>query len=694
MTIVSKRWYLNTIEYWQNMMEEFLREEGGIPEEYQKMVARQIHEMVVANLDNQNKHLFEDGEEEEILWKLGEILSYIDDEVILNPSLLPIKRKDGPCYRWVYLILKYRNQDLQFDFWEEEEPKEEESKEEETESEKRLVFGYHGIPTALLEKQTADVQFMDVVDGKLVIEGRLSPILRMNGSEFGIMIDSEFYPAVYTERYAHTKTFGVAIFKRFAFTIEIPLTGKAQNLQFITRGEWGESEVTIQFDSHFSRVSKRFQHAYWHMTKKLVLYPDRTSLLIRRKHMLWLRELLLWGDMLKTKEKGIIKYIPVRMFLHSRKIWKRRPIWFFLDKIYKAGDSSEYIYRYAMGKKDGIRKYYLIDKNCPDYERLKKDGYNPVIRWSLKHRLVFLSADMIVISNSTVYAFNDMSIKTTAYIRDLMNFHTVCVQHGMSVQKIAVAQNRLRDNIRLYFCASPYEIENLSKPIYGYENTNALKLTGVPRYDGLINRDKKQILISPTWRMQAAVKVTKNEGVARDYNPYFKETSYYKVFNSLINDERLISAAKKYGYRIAYVLHPIVSPQVEDFDTNEYVDIIPAIGDMSYEKVFCESSLMVTDFSGIQFDFAYMRKPLVYLHHKDIPQHYEEGTFHYDTMAFGEICHDNDELIELLCEYMANGCKMKPEYVRRADDFFAFDDHNNCQRIYDVMLDYQRNVIK
>lgn len=687
MTVGSKRWYLNTIEYWRNMMDEYIKEEGGIPEECQILIARQIYEMIAANLDNQNKHLFEGSEAEGILWELGEILTYLDDKVILDTKMFPIKGKDAFCFRWIYLILKYRDNGLQFDFWKEDVIL------EGAKPEKKFVFGYRGISTGFLDKQTADVQFMDVVDNKLVIEGRLSPILRMNNSEFGIRVGTEFYPAVYTERYAHTKAFGVTIFKRYAFTIEIPLTGKTQNLEFLTKGKWGECEVTTQFDSHFSRVSKRFKHGYWHMTKDLVLYPDKAAFLIKRKHMLWLRELMLWGDMLRTRQKEIIKFIPVRMFLHSRKIWKHRPIWLFIDKIYKAGDSSEYIYRYAMEKKDGIRKYYLVDKECPDYERLCKDGYKPVIRRSLKHRMVFLSADMIIISNSTVYAFNDMKIKGSAYIRDLMNFHTVCVQHGMSVQKIAVAQNRLRDNIRLYFCASPYEIENLSKPIYGYENTNALKLTGVPRYDGLVNRDKKQILISPTWRMQAAVQVTKNEGVARDYNPYFKETTYYKVFNSLINDERLISAAKKYGYRIAYVLHPIVSPQVGDFDKNEYVDIIPAIGDMSYEKMFCESSLMVTDFSGIQFDFAYMRKPLVYLHHKDIPQHYEEGTFHYDTMAFGEICHDNDELITLLCEYMENGCKMKPEYIHRADDFFAFNDHNNCQRIYDVMLDYQKNVI-
>ena len=57
---------------------------------------------------------------------------------------------------------------------------------------------------------------------------------------------------------------------------------------------------------------------------------------------------------------------------------------------------------------------------------------------------------------------------------------------------------------------------------------------------------------------------------------------------------------------------------------------------------------MVTDYSGIQFDFAYMRKPLVYYHPEELEAHYEEGTFHYDTMAFGEIVREEDELVELL----------------------------------------------
>ena len=410
------------------------------------------------------------------------------------------------------------------------------------------------------------------------------------------------------------------------------------------------------------------------------------------------RELTLWRDMFATGQKKVIKFIIVRAFLKAKPVLKHRPIWLFFDKIYKAGDSAEYMYKYARSKNDGIKCYYLADGASEDYARLEREGMKPVKRRSIKHRYAFLYADMVIVSNSTVYAFNDFGTINSALIRDLMNFHVACVQHGMSIQKIAVAQNRLRDNTRLYFCASKYEIENLSKPIYGYEGYDALKLTGVPRYDGLINEDKRQILLSPTWRMQAAVPVTKNEGVSRDYNPLFKETTYYQVYNSLINDERLIAAAKKYNYKIVYVLHPIVSPQIDDFDKNPSVEIIPAVAvhghsGVNYEKVFRESSLMVSDFSGVQFDFAYMRKPVVYLHHHDIPKHYEEGTFHYDTMGFGEICEDNDELIDVLISYMQNNCEMKPEYRRRADDFFRFDDHDNCERIYDVMIDYQKTKI-
>ena len=68
---------------------------------------------------------------------------------------------------------------------------------------------------------------------------------------------------------------------------------------------------------------------------------------------------------------------------------------------------------------------------------------------------------------------------------------------------------------------------------------------------------------------------------------------------------------------------------------------------------------------------------------------YEEGTYHYDTMAFGEIVKKRDELIDLLIQYMEESCVMKDEYRRRADDFYEYNDHNNCERVYNEMIRYK-----
>lgn len=681
--IYNEDWYDRSFtQFWIPYLKKQKEKHGTVPAFIQYHFMFTVKSRFMSNMNNRNKHVIPEGQEMQCLESIGEAFSYIDDDILLDAHKIS-ESNVSDSLKWLYGILKH-GEGYHF--------------------EKRYLSGnpYYGAADVIFNKITnlkTNILFMNYEDGMLKIDGTIHPVLYSMASEVYLSFNGKKYDLQYNGRYALNKVFGVSLYKGHSFHVDLPMADIKDTHLFCLAKIGNEvMRITFCYESHFSRMSDAFPGSYWCFGTDLLYMAvkDEEGMRIRlitreeRKK----QERTLSKEMLLSFKKRAWLFLVIRkVYFMMRPIMKRKPIWMYLDKIYKGGDSSEYLYRYSCAQKDGNQHYYLIDKHATDYKRLKRDGYKPLVRGSIKHRLVFLMADMMVISNSTVFAFNNYGLPNSSYVRDLVDFHVCCVQHGMSVQKIAVAQNRLRDNTRLYFCASKYELENLSKPIYDYEGYDALKLTGVPRYDGLKNDDKKQIMISPTWRMQAAVPVRTSEGEQRDYNPLFKESTYFQVFNALINDPRLIEAAKKYGYRIKYVLHPIVSAQVNDFDKNDYVDIIPAVGDMSYETMFRESSLMVTDFSGIQFDFAYMRKPLVYLHHKDIPQHYEEGTFFYDTMAFGEIAHDNDELIDLLCEYMASGCKMKEEYVRRADDFFYYNDHNNCKRIYDTMIEYQEKKI-
>ena len=481
-----------------------------------------------------------------------------------------------------------------------------------------------------------------------------------------------------------------------------------------------EFEIPLTYPSHTSRLAAWPRHSYWHAKDRAdrrrlrnelcgnnssgeeITHPDYLLQNIYKdggdavqgirirpyKRLRAAREEAgLLSELLFSFSMHRFRFFLLRSaWLVTRPVYRKKRIWFYMDKIYKGGDSAEYLYRYAIRQKDGICHRYLIDPASPDAALLKKEGFPVLPRGSFRHRLDFLSAEKVFATNSTVFAFNDYYLENSRYIRGIPDFDVVCLQHGLSVQKIAVAQNRLRDNIRLYCCASPAEIENLSRPVYNYPDRRVLKLTGIPRYDGLKNEAEPMILISPTWRMQSAMPVTKNEGVERDYNPLFKDTPYFRIYNGLLHDPRLLEAARKHGCRIIYLMHPITSPQAGDFRVEAPVEIVPATADMRYEDYFRRGALMVTDYSGVQFDFAWMKKPVVYFQPPELEGHYEEGTFHYDTMAFGEIVEKEDALVDTLIRYMEEGFVMPQQYRERVEDFFAFHDHENTRRVYEAAL--------
>ncbi len=731
--LYEKDWYTKDFD---NFLIPMLNEESSlngnqVPEFIQFFAMYYIRCRLDANKDNRNRHVLSGNEIIEFKDKIREALQMIQDDIIMNSCGYPVYSDNFERNRML-LRIKYNSNILSHTLVDIPENRSNwihvrESLHKAAEKEVRiidtlnfiadpvpfsgLVLSYNGTllyGTTLRLK--CNIQAMDLIDGVLEIDGSVPDIFPKDEVEYYFKYGSRHIDVKFDEGYSLTKYFGIAAYKRFPFhasiKIDVPESGCKEHLTFCISHNGKEYPVVFEYMSHFSRLSSYPSSSYWHSgafifeneyTVSGYLNEKRVSSIIIRPYR-WChmakREIMIWGALIFSFKMHRFRFFLLRFAWVMTHPFFRSEIWMFYDKIYKGGDSSEYLFRYASAQNDGIKKYYLLDKKTPDYLRLKSDGFKPLKRGSFLHRLIFLNADMMIVSNSTVFAFNDYYMENSQYIRGIPDFHVVCVQHGLSVQKIALAQQRLRDNTRLYFCASKYEIKNLSQPIYNYNITNALQLTGVPRYDGLIDNAKKQIMISPTWRMQAAHLVTKNEGVERDYNPEFKDTPYFKVYNNLINDKKLISAAKEYGYRISYVLHPIVCPQLKDFTKNDFVDIIPSVGDMSYEKMFRESSLMVTDYSGIQFDFAYMRKPLVYYHPEELEAHYEEGTYHYNTMAFGEIVKKKDELVNLLIDYMKSGCKMKPEYVNRADDFFAFSDQNNCKRIYNVMQQYSDTVLK
>ena len=95
---------------------------------------------------------------------------------------------------------------------------------------------------------------------------------------------------------------------------------------------------------------------------------------------------------------------------------------------------------------------------------------------------------------------------------------------------------------------------------------------------------------------------------------------------------------------------------------------------------------MITDYSSVNFDFAYLKKPVIYYQYGN-DYHFEgEALIDDEISTFGDIIDDEDILTEKIIEYIDNDCKMEDKYVSRVLKFFKFNDKNNSKRVYDWIL--------
>lgn len=481
--------------------------------------------------------------------------------------------------------------------------------------------------------------------------------------------------------------FGKTASEESVYQAAVPLRGKqAVRIRFVLRTDWEETVVKPDFRKAAARLTAQSEHSWCRLGPWLLRYADKTISVSRTgKAGDALREARFQKDIfrLRRSRKAALSTIGYRDLHFAGNLGKGRPVWIFFDKLYKGGDNGEYLFDYVFRNVPEVMPCYIVAADSPDYPRLTaKYGKNILAFDSRRQKLMVMKADLIFFTHAKAYKYCGFEKQMEVCMRGELKAGLVCIQHGLTMQDIPQYQNRMVDNTLAYFCASPREIENLRQPIYGY-GEGVLHLTGLPRFDGLVSDDRKQILIAPTWRRDV-VTLGNKTGSAKEYNARFKDSVYFHVYHDLINDPKLNEWAERYGYKIVFLVHPTVGAQCRDFTAPDTVDVVNG-AEVQYEPYLTQSSLMVTDYSGVQYDFAYMRKPVIYYHPEELPPQYGSGHFSYEEDGFGPIVTGRAELVERICAAMEQGCPMGGEYEERVDAFFPYKDHDNCRRICDTI---------
>lgn len=373
----------------------------------------------------------------------------------------------------------------------------------------------------------------------------------------------------------------------------------------------------------------------------------------------------------------LILAFPFAMILKVRNKMKKRELWLICEAENTARDNGYHLFKYMREKHPEEYCFYAISKKCSDYKKIEK--YGNIIQFSgFQHWIFYLAANKNI---STQKAGNpNASLFYVLQTYGMLRNKRVFLQHGVIKDKLPYVNYR-NAKFRLFICGAKKEYEFV-RDTFGYPK-GYVKYTGLARFDNLHHNqvNKKQILVMPTWR----------NWLGRDLNSItkqsdFTQTPYFKHWNSFLQSQELNHFLEENSIQLFFYPHIHMQKYLHYFEMEGKNIKVVDNTDIDIQELLKNSALLITDYSSVFMDFAYMKKPIIHYQFdkKEFREkHLEEGYFKYERDGFGNILEQEDEVIKKIEEYIRNDYQVEEIYQKRMEEFFELHDTKNCQRIYE-----------
>lgn len=658
----KKGWYIDYLDHYSYWAIKYSREKlGKVPQFVQYMV---FYDLQWKYLNNEiPRGVLDAGEEDLYREKLFGIVDHIDDEVIVSQKNIYTEHK---------LFLLYKKYGCEPDHY--------------IGVDKTVYYGYKNMILGKYNAAVSHMDFLRMEKDQVFIQADQITFERKSGDKPAFflllhdhtMIETKLLPYV-----REIKSVGTVIARVYYFEGSIPINSFQQktDIRIMTRYKnYDIIQECVLYGKYFP-ITDRIEGSYYYKDG-IVFQRNQGGISAEKADQKKLaeNERKYSAGLLKEHSARAIKALLSRKAYFCFRRFMPKKIWLIMDKANRAGDNGEAFFRYLVGcKESDCCPIFVVGKHSDDYKRLGKIGH-VVPYMSLQHKILFLFAEFVISAYSHEEVSSPYLVHHYYYSNIVQDSRIVFLQHGIIKDDVSVGLNRMSKNYALFVTSTEREQRSVIDGNYGYSKEQVI-LTGLPRYDLLYNDTQNFITIMPTWR----------RNLCGSYDPHtsqwsllpgFEKSDFFLFYNELINSGLLLDAAESMGYKIQFLVHPVFQPYISRFSPDSRV--IMRGSSAAYNEIFAESAMIVTDYSSVAFDFAYLHKPVAYVHFDK--NHYQEGYFDYERDGFGEIAKNMSETVDLLVGYMKNGCQLKEKYRRRIDAFFTFRDANNCERVYNKMI--------
>jgi CDP-glycerol glycerophosphotransferase (TagB/SpsB family) len=356
----------------------------------------------------------------------------------------------------------------------------------------------------------------------------------------------------------------------------------------------------------------------------------------------------------------------------------KREVWIIGESPMQAQENGYYLFDYILKNHSEINVFYVINQNAPQINKIRKT--NKCLIHNSIQQIYSLFIAKKIISTHGLWMIPDEIGILKKLTRKTLNSKKVMLNHGIGFLK-----NGKKFYHKDYFPLNDLIIalSPLHKSIftdhYGY-NENDIKVTGYPRFDYMedLSNSNKIITLMPTFR----------DG-EDNLGEKFKETELYLTIKSLIVNKDFKNFLKDKNIKFYIYLHQNIQKYNSFFleFQNENIQIAQQ-GEYNVQMLLQVSNLLITDYSSVLFDFAYMGKPFIsyqFDYEKFINSRKDKAFIDFKKDLPGYIIENENQLIETIFNIDKNNYQVNKEHTIKLKDYFYYNDKNNCKRVFEAI---------
>lgn len=534
-------------------------------------------------------------------------------------------------------------------------------------------------------------EYFDVLDSSLRIAVRLRGEDRAPGDRFVLhLVERRRGSIAWATSEIRPRVNTVGVWSRSALVFEIPLSGLptgsfrlelAEESRPLRAGRQAMSAVVVQPSTGLLAASRpRAAHG---RRIQMVPAPGRPAAWLRvgadtpTGRALWtLRNAV--DDLVFAAHARRFAWVRAARLL-TRFLAPDGPVWLIGERPETARDNGREFFAYLRSTRPSAAIYYIITRDSPMRSSVEPLG-NVVIHSSWRHRLLMLHADVL----ANAYSIKHMLPSRWhpgAYMRQCawrIGSVRVYLKHGVHLSPYAV--KRANGGYDLIAAVGEQEAEALSTTS-GYDGQ--VVVTGLARYDALIapERPSRTILFMPTWRRYLVPTLFSGSDEAQ---VAYEGSTYQRFMSDFLGSGRLADLLEEYDLRLRVVPHYNLGALLRSADLgSDRVEVLEA-ATADIPALLRSCDLLVTDYSSVQFDVAYLGTPVVYCQFD--AEEYSSGHSAFSWFqpaqdGFGPVAGDVQGTVTAVQRYAEAGFVREERYAERVSAVFAHQDRRNCERL-------------